>query len=176
MVSDFDSHLSAISLLNNAILVVLFLSAAVTDLRWNKIYNFQTYPAMACGLILGVASCGMPGLAGRALGLVVGLSLLFLFYLAGGMGAGDVKLLGAIGALKGSSFVLWTMFYAGLAGGVMALGIIIWHGTVRKTLKNTLFFMRHPLRAVEEHDEQEHHYLPYGFAISLGCFFALCTM
>jgi prepilin peptidase CpaA len=177
MLSDYGSSLSTITLLTNAILVVLFSSAAVTDLKWKKIYNVQTYPAIACGLILGFAASGLPGLAAHACGLGVGFCLLLVFYLMGGMGAGDVKLLGAIGALKGSTFVVWTMFYTGLVGGVMALSVIIWHGTVRKTLKNLLFFVRHPVRAQQEQDdEQQHHYLPYGFAISLGCFFALCTL
>jgi len=117
MLPDYAPQLSPICLLNNAILILLFLSAAVTDLKWNRIYNLQTYPAMACGLVLGFAAAGVHGALLSFLGLIVGLSLLFVFYMFGGVGAGDVKLLGAIGALKGASFVLWTMFYTGLVGG-----------------------------------------------------------
>ncbi len=170
------SQSSAINLINNSILVLLFLSAAVTDLKWNKIYNRQTYPAMICGLILGFATAGVYGLVIHFLGLVVGLSLLFVFYLLGGVGAGDVKLLGAIGALKGATFVLYTMFYAGLVGGAMALGIIIWQGNVKRTMKNLFYFVRHPFRAQHELDEQNYQYLPYGFAISIGCLCALLTV
>jgi prepilin peptidase CpaA len=176
MLPDYAPQSSPIWLLNNAILIVLFLSATVTDLKWNRIYNLQTYPAMACGLALGFAAAGADGALTSFLGLVVGLSLLSVFYLLGGVGAGDVKLLGAIGALKGSSFVLWTMFYTGLAGGTMALIIIIWQGSVRQTLKNLVFFVRHPFRFQREQDHQNRQYLPYGFAISIGCFCALCTI
>jgi len=176
MLPDSWPQTSAVSLLINAILVLLILSAAITDLKWKKIYNIQTYPAMICGLIIGFAAAGVYGGLIHFLGLVVGLSLLFLFYLLGGVGAGDVKLLGAIGALKGSTFVLYAMFYAGLVGGAMALAIIIWQGNVRQTSKNLVFFMRHPIRAQHELDEQNYQYLPYGFAISVGCFFALFTV
>lgn len=155
---------------------MLFLSAAVTDLKWNRIYNLQTYPAMACGLVLGFAAAGAHGALMSFLGLVVGVALLFVFYLLGGVGAGDVKLLGAIGALKGASFVLWTMFYTGLVGGAMALAIIIWRGTVRQTLRNLIFFICHPIRAQNEHDDQNRQCLPYGLAISIGCFCALCVV
>lgn len=176
MLPESGSQISAIHLLNNAILVLLILSAAITDLKWNKIYNLQTYPAMICGLILGFVTAGVYGVLIHFLGLVVGLSLLFIFYLLGGVGAGDVKLLGAIGALKGSTFVLYTMFYAGLVGGAMALAIIIWQGNVKQTMKNLFYFIRHPFRAQHELDEQNYQYLPYGFAISVGCLFSLFTV
>jgi len=176
MLPDHAPQLSPIWFLSNAILILLFLSAIVTDLKWNRIYNLQTYPAMAFGLVLGFAAAGTHGALMSFLGLVVGVSLLFVFYLLGGVGAGDVKLLGAIGALKGLSFVLWTMFYTGLVGGAMALAVIIWRGSVRQTLKNLVFFARHPLRFQREQDLQNHQYLPYGLAISIGCFCALCTI
>jgi prepilin peptidase CpaA len=176
MLPDYAPQLFPISFLNNAILILLFLSAIVTDLKWNRIYNLQTYPAMAFGLVLGFAAAGTYGALMSFLGLVVGVSLLFVFYLLGGVGAGDVKLLGAIGALKGLSFVLWTMFYTGLVGGAMALAVIIWRGSVWQTLKNLVFFARHPLSFQREQDPQQHQYLPYGLAISIGCFCTLCTI
>jgi prepilin peptidase CpaA len=176
MLPDYAPQLFPISFLNNAILILLFLSAIVTDLKWNRIYNLQTYPAMAFGLVLGFAAAGAQGALMSFLGLVVGVSLLFVFYLLGGVGAGDLKLLGAIGALKGLSFVLWTMFYTGLVGGAMALAVIIWRGSVWQTLKNLVFFARHPLRFQREQDPQQHQYLPYGLAISIGCFCTLCTI
>jgi prepilin peptidase CpaA len=175
MLTDFATSFPT-GLLVNILLVLLFLSAAVTDLKWNRIFNRQTYPAMVSGLVLGFIGAGTGGLLTSFLGLVVGLSLLLLFYLLGGVGAGDVKLLGAIGALKGTTFVIWTMFFTGLVGGVMALAIIVWQGSVRKTMKNMWFFVRHPILAQREQAQGRYQYLPYGVAISTGCFIALFTV
>jgi len=158
------------------VLVLLLVSAAITDLWRRKIYNLQTYPAMACGLILGYAGSGWHGVSISMLGLLAGLTLLLLFYLMGGMGAGDVKLLGAIGALKGASFVTWTMFYTGLVGGMMAFALLIWQGKTIKTLKSTMRFIRHPIQFQKEKEEAEYQYIPYGLAISLGGFWALFTV
>lgn len=171
-----DPQALSSGVLTNIVLVILFLSSAATDVKWNKIYNFQTYPAMTVGLVIGYAAGGYQGALLSFAGLLVGMALLFIFYLLGGMGAGDVKLLGAIGALKGSTFVLWTMFYTGLVGGAMAFAVIIWQGTFIRTLKNLFFFIRHPLRAQQGQEGQNYQFLPYGLAISIGCFWALCVL
>lgn len=168
------SHLPPAHLLGNVVLVLLFVSAALTDLKWNRIFNVQTFPAMALGLALGTLGGGLRGALGSLAGLVVGLALLLAFYFVGGVGAGDVKLLGAIGSLKGAGFVVWTMFYAGLIGGVMACAVVIWQGRTRQTFRNLLLFLRHPARAVQnEEAQQDSQYLPYGVAISAGCLCAL---
>src|SRR5580704_14199298 len=75
--------------------------AAVYDLRTKKIPNWISGTGIALGVLLhlllgGVAQAGWSILAGVAAGL-----LFLLFYLAGGMGAGDVKLITAIGCLVG---------------------------------------------------------------------------
>jgi prepilin peptidase CpaA len=76
---------------------------------------------MAFGLMVGVLSGGWLGLRSSMLGWLLGAAILLLPYLLGGIGAGDVKLLAAIGALKGPEFVLWAAVYTAFAGGVLAL-------------------------------------------------------
>jgi prepilin peptidase CpaA len=159
----------------NTIFVLLFVSAAVTDLWKRKIYNFQTYPAIVCGLLLWTVNSGWHGLGLSLAGFCTGMAILFLFYLLGGVGAGDVKLLGAIGALKGSSFVLWVMFYTGLIGGIMAFAVIIWKGRVRQTFVNIFTLLRHPVKGLAG-GEKDPLYLPYGLAISLGSFWAFLVL
>ena len=101
----------------------------VTDWRWQRIPNQLTYPTMLVGLILGVLE-GVPGapLGSGALDHAAGLGLAFLvsypFYAAGGLKAGDAKMLMAIGALRGSLFLLTAALYGALAGGVLALVLI----------------------------------------------------
>jgi prepilin peptidase CpaA len=176
MSPDYLLHVSSITLAINAILILLALTSFLTDITKKKIYNIQTYPSMALGLILGYAAGGGHGILMSFTGLVTGLALLFIIFLAGGIGAGDVKLLGAIGALKGTVFVLWTMFYTGLIGGIMAFALLIWKGKLLATFKNLFAFLRHPVKAHGNQKPEERIYLPYGVAISLGSIWALCTV
>ena len=169
-------HVSNINLAINIILILLALTSFITDISKNKIYNTQTYPSMALGLILGYAAGGGHGILMSFAGLLTGLVLLFIIFLAGGIGAGDVKLLGAIGALKGTVFVLWTMFYTGLIGGVLAFALLIWKGRLLSTFKNLFMFLRHPVKAHADQKSEERIYLPYGVAISLGSIWALFTV
>ncbi|NNL41846.1 MAG: prepilin peptidase [Desulfobacterales bacterium] len=176
MSPDHFFHVSNINLATNLILVLLVLTSFITDTTKNKIYNIQTYPSMALGLIFGYATGGGHGILMSFFGLLTGLALLFIIFLAGGIGAGDVKLLGAIGALKGAVFVLWTMFYTGLIGGLMAFALLIWKGKLLSTFKNLFTFLRHPLKAQGNQKPEERMYLPYGVAISLGSMWALFTV
>ena len=102
------------------------LTVVVTDWRRNRIPNQATYPTMLVGLVLGLLE-GFPGspFGGGALDHIAGLGLAFLvcypFYAAGGLKAGDAKMLMAIGALRGSLFLLTAALYGALAGGVLAL-------------------------------------------------------
>ncbi|MBS3758437.1 MAG: prepilin peptidase [Desulfobacterales bacterium] len=169
-----------VPIIANALLLALILSASVTDIWKNKIYNCQTYPAMAAGFFLGFLFSGIHGLLFSIGGLGLGIAILLIFFLLGGLGAGDVKLLGAIGALKGPEFVVWTMFYTGLAGGAVAFAVIIWRGTFLQTFMNIGLLLRHPLmfaRSPEavrtDADDQALQYLPYGCVISAGSLLAL---
>jgi prepilin peptidase CpaA len=122
----------------HGILIVLIVSALITDFKRNCIYNWQTYPAVLSALALNFLASGWNGLLWSLSGLAVGFALLIVFYLAGGFGAGDVKLLAAIGALKGVEFVMWTMAYAALVGWIMALSVMIWKGVFWSTLQKSL--------------------------------------
>lgn len=158
------------------ILLMLVISAGITDVKWNCIYNWQTYTAILFGLGLNFWLSGWHGLLWSISGLVTGFALLFVFYLLGGFGAGDVKFLAAIGSLKGVEFVLWTMAYSALIGGIMAFAAIIWKGIVWNTIKKCIFLVRHPIRAHKEFNEIPQLYLPYGLAISIGCCWTFLTL
>lgn len=138
---------------------------------------------MICGLLIGLISNGLNGIMMSAAGILVGFAILFLFFLAGGIGAGDVKFLGAIGALKGPLFVIYTIFYTSLVGGAVALAVIIWSGTFRQTWLNVFYFLRHPIIFMKypnisqtDTDRKTLQYIPYGFVISVGCLWALFSL
>ncbi|MBI4496876.1 MAG: prepilin peptidase [Chloroflexi bacterium] len=107
-----------------AALVVATL-AVCTDIKCRLVPNLLTFPAMALGLVLHSVTSGWDGLGFASLGLVAGLGLHLLPFLLGRMGAGDVKLLAALGAFLGPSLALWTALYAALFGGVWALVLIV---------------------------------------------------
>lgn len=75
--------------------------ASVTDIRNHRVPNWLTFSGMVVGLASYFLTGGFGGLLFSAEGLILGFALLIPFYMAGGMGAGDVKLLAAVGALLG---------------------------------------------------------------------------
>ena len=123
-------------------LAVLLVVGAVTDIRAGKILNAVTYPAAAVGLIghavvgglVGRGGSTSLGLSGSAFGLAVGFGPMLLAWLAGGVGGGDAKLMGAVGALTGWRFTLAAMFYGFLVAGLMAVAVMVKQRIVRRTM------------------------------------------
>ena len=120
------------------VLLVLAVTCAVTDLWRGKIYNAVTYPAMALGVVLSIWQHGASGIYFALGGFAVGFFPAFVLFALGGMGGGDVKLLGAIGAIAGAVAATETLILAFLVGGLFALGKLAWHGKLFSTLGRTL--------------------------------------
>ena len=112
------------------------LVACVTDVRSRRIPNLLTFGAAIAAVIVHAAIGGWQGAGGALAGWAVGCALFVPFFVLGGMGAGDVKLLAALGAWLGPRDALWLAFYASLAGGVTALGMALAHGYLRTALRN----------------------------------------
>jgi prepilin peptidase CpaA len=109
---------------------------AVYDVRSRRIPNLITLPAIAFGLLLHAVFGGWRHLATAAAGgLICGLIFL-VFYLAGGMGAGDVKLITATGCIAGLSLIGHLLILTALAGGVMAIGMALYRGQLVETWRN----------------------------------------
>ncbi len=106
------------------ILVPLLLVAAFMDVRSRRIPNWLTLPAAAVAMVYRFGAEGAWGLMGGIEGLMLGMACLLPFYIAGGMGAGDVKLMGALGALLGPKEVFMAFLFSAMAGGVYALGLL----------------------------------------------------
>jgi prepilin peptidase CpaA len=114
------------------ILAATVLIAAITDLLHSRVPNWLTLPVTVLALCLHFADAGTQGLLFSLGGWVAGFALLIGFYALGGTGAGDVKLLAAVGALSGTSRVFSIFLYTALFGGVYALGIVV-YSMVTKT-------------------------------------------
>lgn len=166
-------------LLTIAIAVALVTVCMVTDLRSRRIPNVLTLPAAGIGLILGLVLGGWKGLLLSSCGLAAGFILMIIPYAVGGMGAGDVKLMAAVGALLGVWSVLQIFLYTALIGGAIAIVNALWHGTLRKALGNIwqwtkalalqrLGGLRGGLTQTEL--AQTAGVIPYGVAIALGLY------
>ncbi|MDQ7790273.1 MAG: A24 family peptidase [Clostridia bacterium] len=94
----------------------------------NKIPNWLTLPAITAGFICNGFINGPEGVVYSLQGLLLGVAIFVIPFAMGGIGGGDVKLMGAIGALKGWAFTLEAALLTAVWGGVIALlAIVITH-------------------------------------------------
>ena len=105
----------------NGVLII----SAVTDLRSQKIPNMVTLPAALAALAYHTIVNGLEGFLFSATGLAAGIALLILPYLMGGMGAGDAKLLGVVGAFIGPKQVFYAFLIIAIIGGIYAMLLMV---------------------------------------------------
>ncbi len=152
---------------------------AITDVMYGKIFNKITYPAVLLGLIVN-AMLGMKSFQSSVIGMLVAFILFLIVFMIGGLGGGDVKLMAAIGAIKGYPFVMYAAFYSALVGGLMSIAIMIWKGKFLRGMRNIfrvifsyvfsfIFPGMKPLSLSPEESEK----IPFGFAICLGTLWAV---
>jgi prepilin peptidase CpaA len=145
-------------------LVLLIGIAAWSDLRTRRIPNWITVPGAVMGFVLQTWTGGLHGtwaaLAGTALGLAIFIGL----FVAGGMGAGDVKLFGAVGSLVGPQALVLVFVFTGLLGGIAAIGLAAFHGRLPETLNRT----KDLLTGTAGEQLQPSLKLPYGVMIAGG--------
>jgi len=113
------------------------------DVRTRRIPNSLTFPAAALGLVAASVLHGGPGLASSVAGLLVGLAIFFPLFLLKGLGAGDVKLMGALGAWLGTSMMFGVAYYTSLAGGILALVLIARHRYAGQAAQNLWLLLSH---------------------------------
>jgi prepilin peptidase CpaA len=111
-------------------------TAAVIDVRTRRIPNLLTFGSAAAALAYHLWTGGLHGLAQSAGGWAVGIALFLPMFLLRGRGAGDVKLLGAVGAWLGPMGAVYAGFYSVLAGGVLALIVGGMHGYLGRAFSN----------------------------------------
>jgi prepilin peptidase CpaA len=144
------------------------------DIRTYRIPNYLTFGTALVGLGYQAVFHGMSGVGSGCLGLALGFFLLFPLYLLGGMGAGDVKALAALGTWLGPGLTLMLFCYMAIAGGLMALGVLIYRGLLWAKLRLywsylISFILFRPTGVnpgpVSKADVKG---IPYGVAIALG--------
>lgn len=169
------------------LLLGLLACAVGTDLRARRIPNRLVLTGLALALAghavllaLAVPPLAGPGLAAPLLGTLAGLAALLPLYLLRACGAGDVKLMAMTGAFIGAERMATALPATLLAGGLLALAVMVAHGITRQTLANTRFMLTHWLVRVQTGGSPRLDplavtaaRLPYAVAIATGVVLAL---
>lgn len=151
-------------------------TVTVIDIRTRRIPN----PISLGGIVVGVACwawlSGWAGVAHAGLGMLVGFSLFLPFYLARGMGAGDVKLMAAVGAFLGPGHAFFAALAVAIVGGVLA-AIAAWRdGRLAEALRGSLAVLFRAASAKTLENSSQSESIPYGLAIALGVLLYLVLM
>lgn len=123
-------------------LFTLLLLALICDIRTYKINNKIVYSFILLGILTNLYLNGVGGLKESLLGIIIPFALLFILYALRMLGAGDIKLFSAIGAIMGKNFILYTVAYSFIAGGIISFFIIL----LRKNGKKRLIYFLNYLK------------------------------
>lgn len=168
------------------LLLGVCVTGAVTDVRTKLVPNRLTFPAMlgglllwtVAGLMMGRGLLGEPGaiegtLAGSFVALLAGLVPFVVLVFVGGLGMGDAKLMGAVGALSGQwQVVLGTAIYAILVAAVMGLITMVRTGRSRLTMYRLLGIALSRGKVVKPDEAPDTPTVPFAVAIAVGAAFA----
>jgi prepilin peptidase CpaA len=111
-------------------------AACATDLYRRRVPNVLTLGGAAAAIVYHLLAGGTSGVLNAVGGWLVGVAVFLPLFLLRGMGAGDLKLLGTIGAWVGARDVVWVAVYAAIAGGVMAVILAAWHRRLRRSFQS----------------------------------------
>jgi prepilin peptidase CpaA len=126
-----------------AVALVIGSLACVTDLRSARIPNTLTFGGILLGLLFHGLTPAGSGVTAALAGLLAGLLVFFPFFALRAMGAGDVKLMAALGTWLGWQAAIQIALYGALAGGVLALVLALWRGYLRTAMRNVWALLRY---------------------------------
>lgn len=124
------------------IVSVLLLLALASDLKTYKIKNSITYSFMLAGLTVNFVGGGAGGLVFSLQGMILPAAVLFVLYVMKVLGAGDIKLLSAVGAVMGAGFVMHATACSFICGGIIALGLILARQNGAERFKYVLLYVK----------------------------------
>lgn len=158
---------------------ILFLFVAVclyTDLTERKIYNSVILSGIVAASVINIIQLNLiAGTLFTYTGLFIGILLLIIPFILGGLGAGDVKMLGMIGAFTGYAMVVQIMLASAVVGGIYALIVML---AGRKLMSRMwriiqgLYLFAATKKTVYcsniQDQDAEKNAIPYGVALSAG--------
>ncbi len=166
----------------DAVLVLTLVICAVTDAKTHKILNKVTFPTMLAGLLLNglfgaVNNLGVKGFIWSLVGLLVGLGIQWVPFMLGLAKAGDVKLLGAVGALKGWAFCCFGFLYGAAAFLFLSLPWLLKEGELGRVGRNLKHYAETAVLTQSAPDAPTpvvtKKFVPWGVSLAAGFFIAL---
>lgn len=168
---------NALTFASVALLIPLAVIITYYDVRYRRIPNAFVLAALVGGFVINTVFGGTNGALASLGGCFFAFGLMFLLHIFGAMGAGDVKLFAAIGAVVGSSHVLPTFLVVAVTGGLLAVYTMFRTGHARTTMFRVLQIFvgllpgwQMPRFAVPA---DKRHTIPYGVAITFGSIVSL---
>jgi prepilin peptidase CpaA len=148
-------------------------AASIVDIRTRRVPNALTLAIATTGTAVAAAGYGRVGIVAALVGGLVGVLVMLPGHLVGQTGAGDVKLLGALGTLLGPGDTMMAFLYSAIAGGVLALMVAAHRGRLAATIGATGRLVatggRH---AVVVEDTTRNNRFAYAPAVALGAVLA----
>jgi len=141
------------------IAILIGAAAVIEDLWRRNISNWIPIAALVAGFAWQISQKGWTGIGTAAAGCAAGFGVFLLFYLLGGMGGGDVKLMAGFGALLGTGRLFEAALWTALIGGLMAVAVIGFSSVRRLVTK--------------ERGAAKPHAIPYAPAIAFGVWLSL---
>lgn len=151
------------------------------DIRERRIPNWLTASAAIFGLALHLALGGWAAMGFAALAGITGGAIFFLFFVVGGMGAGDVKLMAAVATISGFGHLGQLFVATTLFGAALAIVLAAVKGRLRATAVNVgRLILHHAQAGMAPHPELNLASatalrLPYALAIAGGCWAVLAA-
>jgi prepilin peptidase CpaA len=150
------------------------------DVRYRRIPNMLVLSLLIGGFTINISFGGLNGALTSVEGLALAFLPMFLIHMFGAMGAGDVKLFGAVGSVIGVSMVPMTFVVVVMLGAVLAIYTMLRSGTIFSTLHGVLRIFvgimpgwEMPRFAIPP---DRKHTIPYGVAIMLGSLIATAVL
>lgn len=160
------------------IIFSLLLLSLLSDFRTSRIKNSITFSFMLAGLAVNIAAEGFKGLMFSIQGILLPAACLAVLYGLRIIGAGDIKLLSALGAVMGAVFALYTALYSFICGGFIALWVIFSRNNWKERLRYLFEYIRgcllsmRVLQYTDFHDGRQTGSFHFSAAIASGAVLA----
>jgi prepilin peptidase CpaA len=170
---------SPLIIVSCALLIPLAFIITYYDVRYRRIPNAYVLATLISGLSVNIIFGGLQGAMASLGGCLLAFTLMFILHVFGAMGAGDVKLFAAIGAVTGAQLVLPTFVVVVLTGGLLAFVLMLRGGAIRDTMHRVLQIFvgllpgwQMPRFSVPADRRLT---IPYGVAITFGSLISLAV-